>query len=158
MSPVAMTLVFVVTLGAFAWSATRRWRLLMVGAPEPRFTIDGESLKKRLERVLVYAVGQKKMPKNDRYRIAGVAHILIFIAFNVLLLNSVVLWIRGYDAEFDFWGILDRHAPLGMAYSVVKELSAMGAIVGGLVFVYYRVIKRPERMTLGFEGLLILGI
>ena len=153
-----MTVVFVVTLGAFAWSATRRWRLLMVGAPEPRFTLDPESLKKRLTRVLVYAVGQKKMPKNDRYRVAGIAHILIFIAFNVLLLNSVVLWIRGYDAEFDAWGILDRHAPLGMAYSFVKELSAMGAIVGGLVFLYYRVIQKPERMTLGFEGLLILGI
>ncbi len=158
MSPIAMTLVFVVTLGAFAWSAVRRWRLLRVGAPEPRFTYDGESLKKRVERVLVYAGLQKKMPKNDRYRIAGVAHIAIFVAFNVLLLNSVMLWIRGYDAEFDFWGILDRHAPIGMAYSFVKEMSAMGAIVGSLVFVYYRVVRREQRMTLGFEGLLILCI
>lgn len=158
MSPVAMTFVFVVTLGAFAWSASRRWRLLRVGAPEPRFTTDAESLKKHLERTLIYALGQKKMPKNERYRWAGVAHILIFVAFNVLLLNSVILWARGYDAGFDVYGLFAREAPLGMAYSLAKELSAMGAIVGGFVFVYYRVVQKPERMTLGFEGLLILGI
>lgn len=158
MSPVWMTVVLVVTLGAFTWSAVRRWRLLMVGAAEPRFDLSPAAIKERLERTLVYALGQKKMPRNTRYRIAGVAHIAIFAAFAVLLLNSVMLWVRGYDPEFDFWGILNRHSVIGMAYSFVKELAAMGAVVGGFVFVYYRVVKRPQRMTLGAEGLLILGI
>src|SRR6185369_13815326 len=59
---------------------------------------------------------------------------------------------------FDFWGILSTHHIVGQLYSFVKELSAMGAIVGGFVFVYYRVVRREKRMTLGFEGLLILFI
>ena len=79
------TLVFVVLLGAFAWSTVRRWRLLLVGAKEPRFSLDSiETLRKRINQTLVVALAQKKMPKNDRYRIAGVSHILIFVAFNVL--------------------------------------------------------------------------
>jgi Fe-S oxidoreductase len=158
MSPVWMTVVLVVTLGAFTWSAVRRWRLMLVGAPEPRFSLAGDALRKHVENTLVYAFGQRKMPKNERYRAAGVAHIGIFAAFMVLLLNSIMLWVRGYDTDFDFWGILDRHSPIGMAYSLAKELAAMGAIVGGFTFVYYRVVKRPQRMTLGAEGLLILGI
>jgi Fe-S oxidoreductase len=159
MSPIAMTLVFVVTLGAFAWSAVRRWRLLRVGAPEPRFSFDGaDTLKKRVEQTLIYAFGQKKMPKNPKYRLAGVAHIGIFIAFNVLLLNSVMLWVRGFYPEFDFWGVLERDAPLGMAYSFLKEMSAFAAIVGAAIFVYYRVVTKPKRMTLGFEGIFILWI
>lgn len=159
MSPIGMTLVFVVLLGAFAWSAVRRWKLLLVGAPEPRFSIGTLSeIRKRVAQTLVYAIGQKKMPKNDRYRLAGVAHMAIFSAFMVLLLNSIMLWVRGFDSEFDFWGLLSPHSPVGMAYSTVKEISAFAAIVGSFVFVYYRVIERSKRMTLSFEGLLVLFI
>ena len=158
MSPTWMTVLIFVTLGAFAWSAVRRWRLLMVGAPEPRFTIDPESVKERVKRTLIYALGQKKMPKNARYRLAGAAHIGIFAAFSVLLLNSVMLWIRGYSAEFDFWGILDTHSPIGALYSLAKEMAAMAAVVGGFIFLYYRLVKRPQRMSFGLEALLILGI
>jgi hypothetical protein len=92
-----MTIVIFVTVGAFAWSAVRRWRLLLVGSAEPRFSLAGDSLRQRIERVLVYAFGQRKMPKNTRYRLAGVAHVGIFVAFLVLLLNSVMLWFRGYS-------------------------------------------------------------
>jgi formate hydrogenlyase subunit 6/NADH:ubiquinone oxidoreductase subunit I len=159
MSPIAMTLVFAVTLGAFAWSAIRRWRLLMVGTHEPTVelrTVD--EIVDRVRQTLVYAFGQRKMPKNTRYRVAGIAHMSIFIAFQVLLLNSVMLWIRGYDADFDFFGLLHRESPLGMLYNLVKELAAFGAIVGTGVFFYYRVIKPQKRMSLGFEGVLILFI
>jgi Fe-S oxidoreductase len=54
--------------------------------------------------------------------------------------------------------VLDPHVPIGALYSVVKELSAFAAIVGSFVFVYYRVVVRPQRMSLGLEGLVILGI
>lgn len=159
MSPIGMTLVFVVFLGAFAWSATRKWKLLLVGAAEPRFSIDSfEVIGQRLVQTFVYAFAQKKMPKNERYRLAGISHMAIFAAFNVLLVNTVLLWVRGYDADFDFWGILGAHSPIGVGYSVVKELSAFGAIVGCLVFVYLRVIVKPKRMSFGVEGLLILFI
>ena len=167
MSPIGMSLVFVVFLGAFAWSAVRRWRLMRIGADAPRAGVSNwDELKQRIGLVLVYVLGQRKMPANDRYRVAGVAHVAIFLAFQVLLLNTVILWVRGFDASFDLFAWLGGMvgAPVSWSrfvsevYSLVKELSAFAAIVGASVFVYYRVGPKPRRMSFGTEGLLILFI
>lgn len=159
MSPIGMTLVFILFGGAFAWSAVRRWRLLQVGAAEPRFTWTSfDAIVQRVEQTFVYALGQKKMPANERYRVAGLAHIGIFVAFQVLLLNTLMLWARGFDPTFDFWGILSEHHFFGQAYSLIKELSILAAIVGAGVFVFYRLGPKPARMSHGLEGLLILFI
>jgi uncharacterized protein involved in response to NO len=91
MSSTVMTLVLVVTLGIFAWSASRRWRLILVTRPDPRITLDRDSLAKRFANVLMIAGLQKKMPANERYRLEGIAHIAIFAAFNVLLLSIDML-------------------------------------------------------------------
>ncbi|MEM9193001.1 MAG: (Fe-S)-binding protein, partial [Myxococcota bacterium] len=154
MNPVAMTLLLLTTLGWFSWAAHRRWRQLRVGAADPSFTLADGELFGRLKDTFVYAFGQKKMPY---YRLAGVAHIAIFLGFQVLLLNSIQLWVRGYDPTFDFWGILAHDAPLGIAYGFLKDTLVAAVIAGASVFVYLRVIK-TKRMTLGFEGMLILGI
>jgi Fe-S oxidoreductase len=159
MNPIAMTVILVVTLSAFAYSAYRRFMLLKAGAPEPEIDLSrpGE-LQQRIEQVVRIALGQKKMARNEKYRVAGIAHIGIFIAFNVLLLNSIMLWFRGYDADFDFWGLLGRGTLLGDGYSFLKELAAAAAFLGACIFFYYRIVQRQKRMTLGVEALVILGI
>jgi len=158
MSPILMSLVFVLTLGAFAWSASRRWRLLLVGAPDPRVTLDFDSLVQRFEQLVVIAGLQKKMPANERYRREGLAHVAIFAGFNVLLLNTLLLWGRGYDTRFDLFGLLSEEHAFGQLYSFAKEFVAAGVILGASVFVYDRVVVKLKRMTLGIEGLVILGI
>jgi Fe-S oxidoreductase len=150
-----MTVLLIVLPGLFAWSAVRRWKLATVGPAEPRFSIEGDALGARIKDTLIYALGQKKMPY---YPAAGIAHIAIFAAFQVLLLNSVLLWGRGYDPTFDFWGLLSLDNPFGKLYSFAKEAVALAAVLGSLVFVYYRVVNKQRRMTLGVEGLVILGI
>jgi len=157
MSPIAMTLIFILTLSMFAWSAQRRWRLLMVTSPEPEVRLDDLGLLDRITNVVTYALGQKKMP-GGHYQAAGYAHIAIFLAFQVLLLNTVLLWGRAFVPSFDFFGLLSEEHLFGKGYSLIKELAAMGAIVGSFVFVYYRLIKRERRMTLSGEGLLVLFI
>jgi Fe-S oxidoreductase len=158
MNPILMTAIFLGTLGLFAWSAVRRTRLLLVGQPDTELTLEPESLKKRVENVLVYALGQKKMVSNERYSLAGMAHVAIFAAFNILLLNTVLLWGRAYDETFDFWGILSDEYVWTQVYSFLKEIIVVLCIVGCGVFFYYRVIRPQKRMTLGGEGLLILFI
>lgn len=160
MGPIWMTLLLVSTLGFFSWSAYRRLRQVKVGVPDPRFEWSGEQISDRAKTLLIYAFGQKKMPN---YTLAGFAHIGIFIAFNVLLLNSLMLWGRGFDPSFDFWGLLSTDHIVGKAYSFVKELAAFAAIVGSVAFLYLRWAKRgqdsgdPEevkdkpRMTLGHK-------
>jgi len=157
MNPILMTVIFFLTLGAFAWSANRRMRLLLVTGKETDFELDFAPIVKRVENVLVYALGQKKMAQG-RYQAAGIAHIAIFAAFQVLLLNTVLLWGRAYDREFDLFGLLSERHILGQAYSFAKELVAASAVAGSLVFVYFRVVTKEKRMTLSGEGLVILGI
>jgi Fe-S oxidoreductase len=141
MGPIWMTLLLVSTLGLFSWSAYRRVRQVAIGVPDPRFSWNAKQVTDRLKTVLVYAFGQKKMPN---YTLAGFAHIGIFVAFVVLLLNSLMLWGRGFDPDFDFWGLLSTDHWLGQLYSFVKELAAFGAIAGSVVFLYFRWVKRGE--------------
>jgi len=160
MGPIWMTLLLVGSLALFSWSAYRRLRQVKVGVPDPRFEWNAEQVKDRVKTTLIYAFGQKKMPN---YTLAGFAHIGIFIAFQVLLLNSLMLWGRGFNPSFDFWGLLDDGHIVGKGYSFVKELSAFVAIVGSVGFLYLRwakkgkdsgdpdAVKDKPRMTIGHE-------
>ncbi|HEX7453032.1 MAG TPA: (Fe-S)-binding protein, partial [Polyangiaceae bacterium] len=49
-------------------------------------------------------------------------------------------------------------APLGAAYGFFKDVFASLVLLGVAVFVYFRVVRPQKRMTLGVEGLIILGI
>ncbi len=150
MSPLLMTLMLAVGWGVFAYSALRRWNLMKVGAPAACFDRPGE----RIALTLRYAIAQIRM---RRYPLAGIAHMLIFFGFGVLLLRSLILWGRGYDESFNFWIFGPGHW-LGETYSFFKDLFAVLVILGALVFVYYRMIKRLPRMTLSTEGLVIIWI
>src|SRR5690242_16263375 len=157
MNPTWMLTMLVALSAAFAWSANRRWQLLKVGRPENR----ADNLIERLKGTYEYAFVQKKM---SYYRVAGLAHKLIFVGFIVLLLRSLMLWGRGFDPAFNLW-IFDPHrfhitstVSLGTIYEFFKDVTASLVVFGALVFLYYRVIKHERRMTLSSEGVLILGI
>ncbi len=154
MNPLLMFLVIFGLVGAFAYSAGKRWQLLRVGRDEDRF----DSIGKRIEGVLVYALAQKKM---HYYRLAGAAHMMIFVGFAVLLLRSIILWGRGFDPSFNLFilgpeGFLGL--PIGHVYEFVKDVIATLVILGALTFLYFRVIKHEARMTKSSEAILILGI
>jgi Fe-S oxidoreductase len=151
MSPTAMLTLIFAALAMFAWSASRRWQLLLVGRPA------GEALDHlgaRLRGTWRFAFRQEKM---DYYNPAGIAHKFIFAGFVVLLVRSLLLWGRGFYAPFNMW-VLGPAQPLGQLYEFAKDFFATLVIAGTLVFFYYRVFVKPRRMALSFEGLLILII
>jgi Fe-S oxidoreductase len=150
MNPTAMLSILVAALCAFAWSANRRWQLLKVGAPVDRL----DRLVDRIVGTWRYAFKQEKM---DYYQPAGIAHKLIFAGFLVLLLRSLILWGRGFSPDFNFWWF-GPSQPLGRVYDFAKDTFAVLVLVGTGVFFYYRLIDPQKRMTLHFEGLLILMI
>ena len=150
MNPPAMLTILVAALAAFAWSANRRWQLLKVGRPDNRL----DRLGDRALGTWRYAFKQEKM---DYYQPAGIAHKLIFLGFGVLLLRSLILWGRGFDPSFNFW-VFAPWQPLGQIYEFVKDIFALLVLAGVSVFFYYRVIDPQKRMTLHFEGILILLI
>lgn len=150
MSPVLMTILLASAWGFFAWTMRRRWKLLCAGGPANRADRPAE----RLSLTVKFALGQLRM---YRYRWSGLAHIVVFAGFTVLLLRSLILWGRGYDENFNLF-FFGPTQPLGMAYAVLKDTFVLLVIAGTLIFVYYRVIRRLPRLTLNFEGLLILMI
>jgi Fe-S oxidoreductase len=150
MSPLFMALLLLLGWGIFAYSTYRRWKLMRVGAGEDRF----DQPAKRLRAVWSYGLKQLRM---RRYPLAGAAHMLIFLGFGVLLLRTLILWGRGFDESFNMW-LFGVDQPLGKVYSLLKDIFVVLVILGTLVFVYYRVVKRLSRMTLSVEGLIILGI
>jgi len=151
MTALAMTFLLVLGLGAFAWTARRRWRLMRAAAaPDDR----GGNVSQRIAAVLKYVLGQERM---FRYRWAGVAHAAIFAGFVVLSLRTIIMAARGYtsDPGFGFW-LLDDDAPLGKAYLLLKDVIGVLVIGGVLYFLHARLIAKPRRMTLSGEGVLIL--
>lgn len=150
MNPIFMTLLLLAAWGLFAWQILRRWRLMTLGPGTFRFDHVGERIRLTRE----YALAQKRM---RRYWWAGIAHQLIFLGFVVLLLRTLILWGRGYDESFDFW-VFGVEQPLGKAYSLLKDVFVVLVLAGTCVFFYYRLVVKPERLSKGFEGLLILLI
>ncbi len=150
MNPIVMAVLLILGWGLFAYSAWRRWKLMMVGVAEDRFDRVGA----RLGAVWTYAIKQLRM---RRYPLAGYAHMIIFFGFLVLLLRSLMLWGRGFDESFSFW-IFGTEQILGRIYSLLKDVFAVLVFLGALVFVYYRMIARLPRMTLSTEGLIIIWI
>ncbi len=150
MGPIFMALLLLAGWGAFAYSASRRWKLLRVGTADNRFDQPG----RRIRETFRYGIAQLRM---RRYPLAGAAHMVIFLGFGVLLLRSLILWGRGFDESFSFW-LFAPEQFLGKAYSFLKDLFAILVIFGALVFVYFRVVRRLGRLTLNAEGLIILGI
>lgn len=155
MNPIVMTVLLVTTLSALIYSLNRRIQLMKVARAEEHRL---DQIPKRLAMTLKYAFGQWRMPY---YPLAGVAHILIFFGFLVLLARSIVLWGRGYDPGFNLWVLGPEPVlgiPLGHLYELSKELAAFVVIVGVALFAYLRLVVKAKRMSLHWEGLLILGI
>jgi heterodisulfide reductase subunit C len=156
MNPVAMALIIVTLNAVFAVSAWRRFNLLKVGKEtwESRLT----DIPRRLGLVWVFAFYQKKM---RYYLAAGLAHQFIFLGFVVLLLRTLVLWGRGFFPSFNLFVLGPEPllgVPLGAIYGFLKDVFASLVLLGVATFVYFRVVRPQKRMTLGVEGLVILGI
>jgi Fe-S oxidoreductase len=150
MNPVAILAILFVTLAAFAFSASRRLRLLFVGRKEIRW----DRLGDRVATVWRYAFAQEKM---DYYQPAGIAHKLIFVGFITLTIRTLILIGRGFNSSFNLF-ILGPDSPLGKAYEFLKDSVAVCVIAGCMAFFYFRIVKPQKRMTLNKEALVILGI
>ncbi|MBU0617012.1 MAG: hypothetical protein KKI02_04790 [Planctomycetes bacterium] len=152
MQPVVMLILFIVAFGAFAYTLLGRWRLMRAGPWDLPFDQPGE----RTRRMFKFAIGQWRMP---RHRLAGVAHIFIYVGAVIMLLRALILFARGFtsDPHFGYW-IFNTGTPLGDLYSLIKDIFVVLVLVGVLVFFYYRVIRHLPRLNLNFEGILILMI
>ena len=121
----------------------------MVGAPENRF----DKLSSRLVRMIKVALLQNKLPK---YPIMGRIHSVIFWGFLILIVNTLILWGRGFDENFNLWILGDNW--LGHLFHGVKDVVTVIVLIAAGLALVNRVVLRPSRLTPSFEAALILLI
>ena len=133
-----------IALLAFAYSLTRRIRVLMAGASENRF----DRIPLRIWKTIEYAFAQKRMFR-DLY--AGVFHILIFGGFVVLTVRSLALVVEGLVPGFAL-----LPGSVGNAYTLVKDVFEVLVLVGVAMAVFRRAFARPKRLDLTLDAWFIL--
>lgn len=151
-----MALLLTSGFGLFAWSMVRRLRLLRGGAPRRRDTRHDTAL--RCKRLLVDGLLQRRI---RQYNAPGLAHTLVFFGFIVLLLRTVTLWGRGFDAGFHpplLGPGGPMHGLLGAGYNELKDVATTLVLLAVGYFLVQRVLIRPRRLTLSWEGLIILCV
>ncbi|MGA9521023.1 MAG: (Fe-S)-binding protein, partial [Myxococcaceae bacterium] len=119
----------------------------------------------RTKRLLKFGLGQRRMVDREEF-LPGLMHVLIFAAFMVLAVRTTMLFVMGLSESaltvlstptHWFWNDKPVWAAIFNVYLLIKDLVALGALVGAGYFVYLRKVVKPDRMTQSSEALLILG-
>jgi Fe-S oxidoreductase len=113
---------------------------------------------RRVRRVVVEGLGQSKL---HQYRVAGLAHHVIFIGFLVLLLRTLTLLFRAYFPSFQLIASTTNDSSLfngAVIYRILREYAALFVLVGVVVFAVLRLGKWERRLTASREGFVILTI
>jgi Fe-S oxidoreductase len=119
----------------------------------------------RLGALLKFGLGQKRMVDPEE-RLVGLMHVFIFFAFLVLAARTVMLFAMGMSetalevlasTDHAFWGTRPSLGALYQGYLLVKDVSALAALVGVAYFAWLRAKVKPDRMTPSWEAYLILA-
>lgn len=131
------TLVLVVALAAFSFSAQRLYRFIRIGHDEPRWNDIG----RRAWNLLTIGLGQGKILRDP---VAGPLHALVFWGFVVLTAGTVEILIAGVFPGFSFSLILP--GPLYPLFVLSQEGFAVFVLGAVSVLLYRRILVKPKRL------------
>jgi Fe-S oxidoreductase len=151
MSPILTSIILAGGLGFFAWTAWHRTRLLLALKPQNRFDHIGE----RIKAVLVFGFGQKRLLDPEEF-LPGLLHAIVFLAFLVVALRTITMFGIGFSETFHL-PFLGEDQPVGQTYRFAKDVVVILAFVACAGLMFNRVVLKPARLTLHWEGQLILG-
>jgi Fe-S oxidoreductase len=135
-------------LALFAYTASRRVQLLLLGAGERENRL--ERPLARLWHMALYGFLQRKMFR-DAY--AGLYHALIFGGFLVLTLRTLMLVVEGLVPGA---GLPFLPAGFWEAYLLVKDVVLVTTFAGVVLALARRHVARKERLDPSFDADLIL--
>ncbi len=150
MNPALTAALLAAAGGFFAFTMARRLAPLWAVRREVRT----DRPWRRLGALLLFGFGQRRMVDRGEVR-AGVLHVVIFAAFLVLAARTITLFGMGFDEGFHLPGLAPG-SPAGRAYGLAKDLMVLAALGASLAFLWRRLAVRPDRVTLSWEGNLIL--
>jgi ferredoxin len=151
MNPLLTSLLLAVGLGAFGWTIVRRFAPLRALRPVDRT----DRVRARLASLLRFGLGQRRLVDPEEL-VPGILHVAIFGAFLVLGLRTVTLFGIGFEAGFQLPGLAPA-STAGRGYLVVKDVVVLAATIAAAGLLWRRVVTKPARLTLSWEGTLVLG-
>jgi Fe-S oxidoreductase/nitrate reductase gamma subunit len=151
MSPLLTALLILAAGAFFAFTMLRRVVPLLALRRVDRLDRPGE----RIAGLLRFGFGQRRMVDPEELR-PGVMHVVIFAAFLVLALRTVTLFGMGFAEGFHL-PLLAPESPFGRGYGFVKDVMVLAALVASVGFLWRRLVTKPDRITLSWEGNLILA-
>ena len=136
---IVMAVVLTFALGFMAYSVKGRIELL-AALKQPAQRLD--NIWKRVDAVLVYALGQRRMFKET---VAGLMHALIFWGFLILLFRSISLIGSAFTEDMS-WSIFFFSETLEHYYTLLKDATEVW-VTAMVLFAYYRRwVIRPARV------------
>jgi Fe-S oxidoreductase len=161
MSPIITGLMLVVGLSLFVMTIAGRAGVLAAMKPDNRF----DNIPKRVAALLRFGLGQQRMVDPEEFT-PGLMHVFIFAAFMVLALRTISMFAIGFsstaavvltDLSDPFWTGKAPLLGLYRGYLLLKDLVALGALLGAGYFIFLRAKVKPDRITPSWEAYLILG-
>ncbi|AGC41640.1 iron-sulfur cluster binding protein [Myxococcus stipitatus DSM 14675] len=161
MSPIITGLLLAIAIPIFVMTLSGRAGVLLAMKKENRL----DNIPLRLKRLALFGLGQKRLVDPEEFT-PGLMHVLIYGAFMVLSVRTVMLFAMGFsstalevltDLTHPFW--TDKAALVGVyqVYLLAKDVVAAGAILGCAYYVWMRWKVKPDRMSQSWEAYLILG-
>lgn len=152
MFPIVTAIFLVLGLSVFGYTMFGRFKLLKLATktdPE-RFSNIGA----RIGSLLKFGIGQFRLITKDP--LPGIFHAFLFWAFCILSIRTITLYGMGFVEGFHL-PLLEPGSIAGNIYSLGKDIFTGLVLLGLCVFFYRRLISKPARMTLNWEGTLVLG-
>ena len=146
-TPFLFALVFIAAVGAFAYTASRRFQLMTHGGPPD---VRWDDVGSRLAGLVEFGLLQRKMFR-DAY--AGLYHILIFSGFVVLSVRTVSLVFEGLTTRASL-----PFLPEGLwhGYLFLKDIVLVTTFVGVVLALGRRYVVKKERLDPSFDAGFIL--
>ncbi len=151
MAPWITALLLLAGGGAFAASLWRRLAPLAALRREDRLDRPAE----RVRSLLRFGFGQRRVLDREEL-VPGVLHAALFAAFLVLALRTATLFGMGFAEGFHLPGLAPASSA-GRAYLFLKDVVVLAATVAAAGLLWRRAVTRPARLTLSWEGTLVLG-
>ncbi len=141
---------FLGMMALFAYLIYRRVTIIRKGEPKNRY----DQIGKRLWLTFKVVLGQTRI-LNPRFWDGGIAHAFIFWGFVVLLINSTNVIFGGLIPGFHF-PFLAPGAELLTIYNYMRDIFELIVTVMVLYAFFRRLFIKPKRLTINWEGYLIL--
>jgi Fe-S oxidoreductase len=161
MNPYVTAILLIIGVLFFGYTMSGRIFALLRAKWVNRF----DRIPQRLIQLALFGLGQKRMVDPEEFT-PGVMHFLIFVAFMVLALRTIMLFAMGFSetalAVFStpthwIWRESPTLSAVFNAFLVVKDVVALAAVAGVAYFWVLRARVKPDRMTASKEAYLILG-